>query len=59
MLKATIDHFGAIDILVNDTDIMDNIKPIADLTNESWNKLFAVNVNGTFFAMRLVIPLMP
>jgi NAD(P)-dependent dehydrogenase (short-subunit alcohol dehydrogenase family) len=37
---------------------MDNMEPLADITNESWNRLFAVNVNGPFFAMRLVLPLM-
>ena len=58
MIKVTIDHFGAIDILVNNAGIMDNMEPLADVTNDNWNKLFAVNVNGPFFAMRSVIPLM-
>ncbi|MCW3109765.1 MAG: 3-ketoacyl-ACP reductase [Segetibacter sp.] len=58
MINATIEHFGAIDILVNNAGIMDNMEPVADVTNDNWNKLFAVNVNGPFFAMRSVIPLM-
>ena len=58
MIKVTIDHFGAIDILVNNAGIMDNMEPLADVTNDNWNRLFAVNVNGPFFAMRLAIPLM-
>lgn len=58
MIEMSIDHFGAIDILVNNAGIMDNMEPIADVTNDNWNKLFAVNVNGPFYAMRLVIPLM-
>jgi NAD(P)-dependent dehydrogenase (short-subunit alcohol dehydrogenase family) len=37
---------------------MDNMEPVADVANDNWNRLFAVNVNGPFFAMRLVIPLM-
>ena len=37
---------------------MDNIEPVADVTNDNWNRLFAVNVNGPSFARRLVIPLM-
>ena len=58
MVNVAIDRFGTIDILVNNAGIMDNMEPVADVTNESWNRLFAVNVNGPFFAMRLVIPLM-
>ena len=58
MIDVTIDHFGVIDILVNNAGIMDNMEPLADVTNDNWNNLFAVNVNGPFFAMRLAIPLM-
>lgn len=58
MVDVTKQYFGAIDILVNNAGIMDNMEPIADVTNENWNSLFAVNVNGPFFAMRLVIPIM-
>ena len=58
MVNVAIDRFGTIDILVNNAGIMDNMEPVADVTNESWNRLFAVNVNGPFFAMRFVIPLM-
>lgn len=58
MFNEATERFGAIDILVNNAGIMDNMEPIADVTNDNWNRLFAVNVNGPFFAMRLVIPLM-
>jgi NAD(P)-dependent dehydrogenase (short-subunit alcohol dehydrogenase family) len=58
MVSGTMENFGAIDILVNNAGIMDNMEPVADVTNDNWNRLFAVNLNGPFFAMRLVIPLM-
>ena len=58
LVTATINQYGAIDVLVNNAGIMDNMEPLADIKNESWNRLFAVNVNGPFFAMRLVLPLM-
>jgi NAD(P)-dependent dehydrogenase (short-subunit alcohol dehydrogenase family) len=35
---------------------MNNMEPVADLTNDTRNKLFAVNVNGPFIAIRSVIP---
>jgi NAD(P)-dependent dehydrogenase (short-subunit alcohol dehydrogenase family) len=58
MVNTTMEHFGSIDILVNNAGIMDNMEPLADVTNDTWHRLFAVNVNGPFFAMRLAIPLM-
>jgi NAD(P)-dependent dehydrogenase (short-subunit alcohol dehydrogenase family) len=58
IVNATTARFGSIDILINNAGIMDNMEPVADVTNDIWNKLFSVNVNGPFFAMRLVIPLM-
>src|SRR5208283_2550596 len=41
--------FGKLDILVNNAGIMFN-KPVADVTEEEYDRIFAVNVKGTFFA---------
>ncbi len=43
------EHFGKIDILVNNAGIL-STKPIAEVSEESFDELFAVNVKGTFFA---------
>ena len=49
LFDAAFEHFGKLDILVNNAGIMFN-KPVADVTEEEYDRIFAVNVKGTFFA---------
>jgi NAD(P)-dependent dehydrogenase (short-subunit alcohol dehydrogenase family) len=44
---------GGIDILVNNAVLFD-LAPIVDITRESYERLFAVNVAGTLFTMQAV-----
>lgn len=45
----TIDEFGKVDILINNAGLMIT-KPLLDVTEDDFDKQFAVNVKGTFFA---------
>ena len=64
MAKSTFEHFGRIDILVNNAaavgglEIPDFIKPVEQLVADDWNKLLEVNVKGTFLCCKAVIPYM-
>ncbi len=49
LFDAAFEHFGKLDILVNNAGVMFN-KPLADVTEEEYDRIFAVNVKGTFFA---------
>ena len=49
LFDETIAHFGRLDILVNNAGIMFN-KPVSAVTEEEFDRIFAVNVKGTFFA---------
>ena len=49
LFDAAFEHFGKLDILVNNAGIMFN-KPVAEVTEEEYDRIFAVNVKGTFFA---------
>ena len=49
LFDAAFEHFGKLDILVNNAGIMFN-KPVADVTEEEYDRIFAVNVKGTFFS---------
>ena len=49
LFDAAFEHFGRLDILVNNAGVMFN-KPVADVTEEEFDRIFAVNVKGTFFA---------
>jgi 3-oxoacyl-[acyl-carrier protein] reductase len=46
---AAFEHFGRLDILVNNAGVMFN-KPVTEVTEEEYDRIFAVNVKGTFFA---------
>jgi len=49
LFDETLAHFGRLDILVNNAGIMFN-KPVAAVTEAEFDRIFAVNVKGTFFA---------
>ncbi len=49
LFEETIQKFGRLDILVNNAGIMFN-KPLADVAEEEFDRIFAVNVKGTFLA---------
>lgn len=53
LFNTGIDIFGALDILVNNAGLaIPHRPPIADVTDEEYDRLFAVNTRGTFMAMR-------
>lgn len=52
LFQATIKQFGRIDILVNNAGIM-TTKPIEQITEQDFDREFATNVKGTYFACQL------
>jgi NAD(P)-dependent dehydrogenase (short-subunit alcohol dehydrogenase family) len=55
--QAALDRFGAIDILVNSAGVGEG-EPLLETTLESWRRVMAINVDGTFLGMRAVAPAM-
>jgi len=53
MVKTVVDRWGGIDILVNNAAIFD-MAPIAQISENSYDKLFAVNVKGLLFTLQAV-----
>jgi 3-oxoacyl-[acyl-carrier protein] reductase len=49
LFDETIAHFGKLDILVNNAGIM-FMKPVGATTEADFDRIFAINVKGTFFA---------
>ena len=49
--------FGGLNILANVAGVL-HIEHTADVTNEDWNRVLAVNLNGTFYTSRSALPLL-
>jgi NAD(P)-dependent dehydrogenase (short-subunit alcohol dehydrogenase family) len=57
MVQACVAAYGRIDILDNNVGIA-AVGGVVDVSEEEWDRLFAVNLKSAFFAMKHVIPLM-
>ncbi|WP_435167613.1 SDR family oxidoreductase [Paenibacillus glycanilyticus] len=57
LIDTAVEKFGTVDILVNNAGIMDNFVPAADLTDELWERIFAINTTGPMRTIRKVLPL--
>ena len=53
---STLREFGQIDVLVVSAGITGPNAPRADYPTEAWRKVMDVNVNGTFYVNRAVVP---
>lgn len=58
MVKAAVDKFGKIDILVNNAALFGNLelKPFEQLSSAEWDAVMTVNVRGVFECAKAVIP---
>ncbi|MWC29370.1 SDR family oxidoreductase [Paenibacillus sp. MMS18-CY102] len=57
LIDTAVQHFGTVDILVNNAGIMDNFVPAGDLTDELWDRVFAINTTGPMRTIRKVLPI--
>ncbi|MFK7761843.1 MAG: L-iditol 2-dehydrogenase [Roseobacter sp.] len=54
-VRVVEETYGGIDILVNNAGIF-NMGPIEDVTHEDYRRQYDVNVGGTIFAIKAVVP---
>jgi len=50
-IAATVERAGGLDILVNNAALFD-LAPIVEITRESYERLFSINVAGTLFTLQ-------
>ncbi|MDO4299040.1 MAG: SDR family NAD(P)-dependent oxidoreductase [Lachnospiraceae bacterium] len=55
MADTCINAFGKIDILVNNAGVNSRI-PFLELSAEEWDRMLGINLNGTFYACKCVLP---
>jgi NAD(P)-dependent dehydrogenase (short-subunit alcohol dehydrogenase family) len=58
MVKAAIDTYGRLDFAVNNAMIPTPFIPLADLSEEDWDRTMAVNLKGVFLCMKYEIQAM-
>jgi 3-oxoacyl-[acyl-carrier protein] reductase len=56
MVEATLAAFGALDILVNNAGATHVNKPMLEIDEPEYDRIFAVNVKGVFLACQAVVP---
>jgi NAD(P)-dependent dehydrogenase (short-subunit alcohol dehydrogenase family) len=61
-VKAAVDQavatFGRIDLAFNNAGVEQPYGAIADVTEDDWDRLVAINIRGVFLCMKYVIPVM-
>ncbi|WP_214830304.1 SDR family oxidoreductase [Exiguobacterium sp. s56] len=57
LFDETVKTFGQVDILVNNAGIMDGMEPVGEISNERWEKIFAVNTVSVMKSMRIAVDL--
>lgn len=57
MIDTAVSIYGTVDILVNNAGIMDNMEAPADITDQAWDRVFAVNTTSVMRAIRKVVPI--
>lgn len=55
ILDEVIDKKGKLDILINNAGIMDEMMPVGEVSDELWNKVLAVNLNGPMYLSRKAV----
>lgn len=57
LVKKTVEELGTIDILVTSAGILQRI-PFDRMTSQDWLRMVDVNLNGTFYCLHEVLPIM-
>jgi NAD(P)-dependent dehydrogenase (short-subunit alcohol dehydrogenase family) len=55
LIELAVSEFGRIDILVNNAGVMDYMQGVAELEDDIWRKIFAINVDGPMFTSRRAV----
>lgn len=58
MVKATLERFGTIDVLVNNAGLVGELKRVHEVSEASWDRVMNVDLKGVFLCSKYVIPTM-
>jgi NAD(P)-dependent dehydrogenase (short-subunit alcohol dehydrogenase family) len=57
-LDQAVEAFGRLDIAFNNAGAEQKVNATADITEEEWDRIIAINLRGVFVSMKYEIPLM-
>ncbi len=57
LVRATVDHFGRVDILINNAGVMIT-KSVLDTTEDDWDRTMDINLKGAYLCSKAVAPFM-
>ncbi len=58
MVHRTLEHFGSLDILINNAAAEGPTSPIHEIQGEDWRQVVDVNLNGLFYCTKHVLKVM-
>jgi 3-oxoacyl-[acyl-carrier protein] reductase len=56
LLKSTLDAYGSLDIVINNAGTTHRNQPLLDVTEEQFDRVYAVNVKSLYHSARAIVP---
>lgn len=58
MIEFALERCGKLDVLVNNAGIMDEFRPVGEVSDKQWEQVIQVNLVGPMYAMRKAVQVM-
>ena len=58
LVSSAVEHYGRLDIMVNNAGVPQRNQPMEQVTEEAFDRIFAVNVKALFWSAKHTVPVM-